>query len=157
MLFSRPVMFNSLRPHGLQLPRPPCPSPFPGVCPSSYSLHWWCYPAHLILWHPLLLLPSIFPSFRDFSMSHLFTSDGNFSFSFTPSSECPGLISLKIDWFDLLAVQGTFRSFLQHHSLKASILWHSTFFMAQLSQLYTEQLLMTKTESNRKYLLHLNI
>ena len=67
-------------------------------------------------------------------MSHLFTSDGNFSFSFTPSSECPGLISLKIDWFDLLAVQGTFRSFLQHHSLKALILWHSVFFAVQLSQ-----------------------
>ena len=81
----------------------------------------------------------------------------SFSFSISPSNDNSGLISFRIDWFDLLAAQGTLKSVLQHHSLKASILWHSTFFMAQLSQLYTEQLLMTKTESNRKYLLHLNI
>ena len=73
-------------------------------------------------------------------MSHLFTSDDqkywSFSFCISPSSEYSGLISLKIDWFDLLAVQGTFRSLFQHHSSKASILWHSTFFTVKLSQLY---------------------
>ena len=96
--------------------------------------------SHLILWHSLLLLPSIFPSIRDFSnelsVRIRWPKYWCFSFSISPSNEYSGLISLKIDWFDLLAVQGTFRSLPQHHSLKASILWHSAFFMVQLSQLY---------------------
>ena len=96
--------------------------------------------SHLILWYLLLLLPSIFPSIRDFSSDssvHIrWPKYWSFSFSISPSSEYSGLISLKIDWFDLLAVQGTFRSLLQHHSSKASILWHSAFFMVQFSQLY---------------------
>jgi len=95
--------------------------------------------SHLILWCPLLLQPSIFPSIRDFyneSSVHIrWPKYWSFSFSISPSSEYSGLISLKIDWFDL-AVQGTFRSFFQHHSLKSSILWHSAFFTVQLSQLY---------------------
>ena len=88
--------------------------------------------SHLILWHPLHLLSSIFPSIRDFSNESAvligWPKYWSFSFIISPSKEYPGLISLKIDWFDLLAVQGTFRSLLQHHSLKASILWWSAFF-----------------------------
>ena len=116
---------------------------------------------HLMFCHSFLLLPSISASIRVFSNESAFQirrpKYWSFSSSISPSNDNSGLISFRIDWFDLLAVQGTLKSVLQHHSLKASILWHSTFFMAQLSQLYTEQLLMTKTESNRKYLLHLNI
>ena len=95
--------------------------------------------SHRILWHPLLL-PSIFPTFKDFanelSVCIRWPNYWSFSFSISPSSEYSGLISLKIEWFALLAVQSTFRSLPQHHSLKASILWHSAFFMVQLSQPY---------------------
>ena len=93
---------------------------------------------HLILCHPLLLLPLILPSIRVFSTEstvHIrWPKYWRFSFSISPSSEYSGLISLKTEWFDLLALQGTFRSLLQHHSWKASILWHSAFFKVQLSQ-----------------------
>ena len=97
-----------------------------------------------IFWCPLLL-PSVFPSIRDFSKESVvhirLPKYWSFSFSISPSNEYSGLISLKIDWFDLLAVQRTFRSLLQHHSSKASIVWHQrcqrwTFFMVHLSQLY---------------------
>ena len=95
---------------------------------------------HLFLCCPLLLLPSIFPSIRDFSSEldlHISWPDyQSFSFSFSPSNEYSGLISFRIDWFDLLAFQGTLKSLLQHHSSKASILWHSAFFMVQLSYPY---------------------
>ena len=95
---------------------------------------------HLILCHPLLLLPSIFPSIRvfsDVSALHIrWPKDWSFSFSINPSNEYSGLISFRIDWFDLLAVQRTHKSLLQHHNLKASILWCSAFFMVQLSHLY---------------------
>ena len=92
----------------------------------------------LILCHPLLLLPSIFPSIRVFSNESALHIrwPKYWSFSISPSNEYSGLISLRIDWFDLLAVQGTLRSLLQHHNLKASILRHSAFFMVQLSHLY---------------------
>ena len=90
--------------------------------------------SHLILWRPLPLLPSMFFSIRDFSsesaLSIRWPKYWSFIFSISPSSEYSGFISLKIDWFDLLAVQGTLRSLLQHHRLKASILRHSAFFMA---------------------------
>ena len=93
---------------------------------------------HLILCYPLLLLPSVFPSIRVFSNeSALFIRWPKYwSFSISPLNEYPGLISFRIDWFDLLAVQGTLKSLLQHHSSKASILQHSAFFMVQLSHLY---------------------
>ena len=94
---------------------------------------------HLILCHRLLLLPLIFSSIRVlFSESTLhirWPKYWSFSFSISPSNAYSGLISFRIDWFDLLVVQGTLKSLLQHHSLKASILWHSAF-MVQLSQLY---------------------
>ena len=95
---------------------------------------------HLILCHPLLLLPSIFPSIRFFSNEsalHVrWPKYWSFSFNISPSNEHPGLISFKMDWLDLLAVQGTLKSLLQHHSSKASILWHSAFFVFQLSHPY---------------------
>ena len=95
---------------------------------------------HLILYHPLLLLPSIFPSIRVFSNESALCirrpKYWSFSFSISPSSEYSGLISFRMDWFDLLAVQGTLKSLLQHHSSKASILQRSGFFIAQLSHDY---------------------
>ena len=95
---------------------------------------------HLILCHPLLLLPSIFPSIRVFSneLALLIKWPKNwcFSFSISPSNEYSELISFKSGWFDLLVVQGTLKSLLQHYSSKASILWHSAFFIVQLSCWY---------------------
>ena len=95
---------------------------------------------HLILCLPFLLLPSIFPSIRVFSNEsalHIrWTKYWHFSFSVSPSNEHPGLTSLRMDWLDLLAVQGTLKSLLQHHSSKASILWRSAFFTVQLSYPY---------------------
>ena len=95
---------------------------------------------HLILCHPLLLLPSIFPSIRVFSNESAlcirWPKYWSFSFNISPSDEHPGLISFRMDWLDLLAVQGTLKSLLQHHTSKASILQHSAFFIAQLSHPY---------------------
>ena len=95
---------------------------------------------HLILCHPLLLLPSIFPSIRVFSNESVlcirWQKYWSFSVNISPSSEHPGLTSFRIDWLDLLAVQGTLKSLLQHYSSKASILWRSAFFIVQLSHPY---------------------
>ena len=95
---------------------------------------------HLTLCHPLLLLPSIFPRVRVFSnestLRMRWPECWSFSVSISPSSEHPGLISFRMDWLDLLAVQGTLKSLLQHHSSKASILRHSAFFIVQLSHPY---------------------
>ena len=95
---------------------------------------------HLILCHPLLLPPSIFPSIRVFSNESVlpirWTKYWNFSFSISPSNECSGLISFRMDWLDLLVVQGTLKSLLQHHSSKTSILQHLAFFIVQLSHPY---------------------
>ena len=132
LLFSRQVMSDTLRPLGLQHTRPPCPSPSPRVCQVIFIASVMLS-SHLIFWCPLLLLPSIFPSIRGFSNESSVCSrwpkSWSFSFRISISSEYSGLISLKIDWFDL-SVQGTFRSLLQHHSLKASILWCSAFFVS---------------------------
>ena len=96
--------------------------------------------SHLILCHPLLLPPSIFPSIKVFSnesaLRMRWPKDWSFSFSISPSDEHSGLISFRMGWLDLLAVQGTLKSLLQHHSSKPSILWHSAFFIVQLSHLY---------------------
>ena len=95
---------------------------------------------HLMLCCPLLLLPSIFPSIRVFSNESALCircpKYWSVSLSISPSNEYSGLISFRIDWFDILAVQGTLKSFLQYHHLKTSILWHSAFFMIQLSHAY---------------------
>ena len=96
--------------------------------------------SHLILCHPLLLLPPIPPSIRVFSSESTlrmrWPKYWSFSFSISPSNEYSGLISFRMDWLDLLAVQGTLRSLLQHHSSKASILWHSAFFTVQLTSIH---------------------
>ena len=95
---------------------------------------------HLSLCRPLLLLPSIFPRIRvcskELALHNRWSKHWSFSFSISPSKEYSGLISFRIDWFNLLAVQGTRKSLLQHHNWKASILWCSAFFMVQLLQLY---------------------
>ena len=135
--FSRSVVSNSLRPHGLQHTRPPCPSPTPraywNACPSRR----WCPSNYLILCLPLLLLPSIFPSIRGFSSASVlhirWPKYWSFSFSFSPSNEYLGLISFRMDWLDILVVQRSLKNLLQHHSSKASSLRHSAFFIVQLS------------------------
>ena len=95
---------------------------------------------HLILCHPLLLLPSICPRIRVFSRESVlhirWPKYWSFSFSISPSSEYSGLISFRMEWLDLLAVQGTLKSLLQHHSSKASILWHSASFIVQLTSIH---------------------
>ena len=125
----------TLQPRGMRHTRPSYPSPPIKACPNSCPLSWWCIPT--ILCHPLLLLPSVFPRIRAFSNESAirirWPECWSFSFSIITSNEYSGLISFRIDWFDLLAVQGTLRSLLQHHSSKASILGHSAFFMVQLS------------------------
>ena len=135
--FSHSVVSDSLQPHARQASQsitntqtPPKPMAIESVMPSN----------HLILCHPLLLLSSIFPSIRVFSNEsalHIrWPKYWSFSFNTSPSNEHPGLISFRVDWLNLLAVQGTLKSLLQHHSLKASILQCSIFFMVQLSHLY---------------------
>ena len=135
--FSHSVLSDSLRPHEPQHARPPCPSPTAGVHPNPCPLSPWCYPTILSL-SSLLLLSSIFPSIRVFSNEsgpHI-RWPKYWSFSISLSNEYSGLISFRIDWLDLLAVQGTLKSLLQHHCSKASILWHSAFLMVQLPHSY---------------------
>ena len=135
---SHAVMSDSLRSHGLQHTRLPCPSPSPEACSNSCSLNQWCHPT-VSSCRPLLLLPSIFPSIRVFSNESAlrirWPKYWSFSFSISCSNEHPGLISFRMDWLDLLAVQGTLKSLLQHHSSKASILQCSAFFMVLCSAL----------------------
>ena len=125
--------------HGLLHARPACPSPTPGVYSNS-CLELVMPFSHLIFCRPLLLPPSIFPSIKVFSSESAlrirWPKYWSFSFSISPSNEYSGLISFRINWFDLLAVQGTLKSPLQHHSSKASILQHSAFFIVQLSHPY---------------------
>ena len=131
---------ESLRPHEPQHARPPCPSPTPRVYPNSRPSSRWCHPTISSSVHPLLLLPSVSPSIRVFSNESAlcirWPKYWNFNFSISPSSEHPGLISFRMDWLDPLAVQGTLRSLLQHHSSEASILQHLAFFIVQLSHPY---------------------
>ena len=133
--FSRSVVSNSLRPHR-QHARPPCPSPAPRIYSNSCPLSQWCHPT-ISSCHCLVLLPSIFPSIRVFSnesgLRSRWPKYWSFSFNISPFNEHPGLISFRMDWLDLLAVQETLKSLLQHHSSKASILRRSAFFIVQLS------------------------
>ena len=133
-------MFNSFQLHELQCSRLPHPSISPTVCSDSCPLSQWYHPTISSSVVPFLLLPSIFPSIRVFSselaLRIKWPKYWSFSFNISPSNEYSGLISFRIDWFDLLAVQGTLKSLLQHHNLKTSDLWHSVFFMVQLSHLY---------------------
>ena len=139
MLFSCPdtIMSEFLRHHGLQHTRPLCPSPSPEVCPSSCPLHRWCHPAISSSDALYTFCPQSFPASGNESPVHIsWPKYWSFSFSISSSNKYSELISLKIDWFDLLTVRGTLRSPLHHHSLKASILRHSAFFIVQLSQPY---------------------
>ena len=138
--FSCSVMSDSLRPHESQHARPPCPSPTPGVHSDSRPLSQVMPSSHLILCRPLFLLSPISPRIRVFSNEsavHMrWPKYWSFNFSISPSNEHPGLISFRMDWLDLLAVQGTLKSLLQHDSSKASILWRSAFFTVHLSHPY---------------------
>ena len=131
-------MSDSLRPHGLQYSRLLCSPLSPGVCSDSCPLSQWCLSNLLILCCSFLFLPEIFPSIRVFSnesaLHFRWPKFWDFSFSISPSNEYSGLISFRMDRFDLPVGQGTLKSLLQHHSVKTSILWRSAFFMVQLSR-----------------------
>ena len=130
-------MSDSLPPHGLQHARLPYPALSHRVCSESCPLSRWCHPT-ISSSVPPLLLPSISPSIRVFSNESALRIrwPKYWSLSISPSNEYSGLISFRIDRLDLLAVQGTLKSLLQHHSSRASILWHSAFFTVQLSHPY---------------------
>ena len=125
-------MSNSLQPHGLQHARLPCSSPIPRGCSNSCPLTRWCHPT-ISSSVPVLIPPSIFPCIRVFSnesVLHIrWSKYWSFSFSISPSSEYSGLISFRIDWFNLLAVQGTLKSLHQYHNSKALIRQCSSFFL----------------------------
>ena len=130
-------MSNSLEPHRLQHTRPPCPSPSPGVCPSSCSLHWWCLPvissSDTLLSSCLLILPAS----GTFLVSHLFASDDQNTGASASASVLPvnilGWSPLRLTGLISLLSKGLSGVFLQHHSSKTSILWCSAFFVVQLS------------------------
>ena len=130
----------TLLPYGLRHTRHPCPSLSPRICSNSCPLSQWCYQTISFSSAPFSLCLQSSPASGSFPVSLLFVSGGHkywsFSFSISPSNEYSGLISFGIDWSDLLAVQGTLQSFLQHHSSKVSILQHSAFFIVQLSHPY---------------------
>ena len=137
--FTRSVASDSLWPHGLQHTRLPYPSATPRVCSKSCPLSQWCHPAissSVILFSscPQSLPASVFSNESTLRMR--WPKYWSFSLNISPSNEHPGLISFRVNWLDLLAVQGTLKSLLQHHSSKASILQHSAFFMVQLSHSY---------------------
>ena len=142
-----PVQFSSVQSlsrvwlfvtHGLQHARPPCPSPTPRVYSNSCPLSQWCHPTISSSIVPFSSCPQSFPASVSSNVSVLLIRwpKDCFSFSISPSTEYSGVISFRIDWFDLHAVQGTLKSLLQHHSSKASILPHSAFFIVQLSHSY---------------------
>ena len=137
--FSHSVVSSSLQPHGLQHARPPYPSPTPGIYSNSCPLSWWCHPtisSSIITFSSHL---QYFPASGSFQMSQSFPSGGKvlkFQLEHQSSNEHSGLISFRRNWLDLLSVQGTLKSLLQHHSVKASILQHSAFYIVQLSHPY---------------------
>ena len=126
-------LYLTLQPHRPQHARPACLSPTPRVYSNSCPLSWWCHPTISSSVVPFSSNLQSFWALGSFQMSWFFTSGGqsigSFSFSISPSSEYSGLTSFRMDWLDLLAVQGTLKSFLQHHSSKASILLCSAFFI----------------------------
>ena len=137
--FSHSVVSDSLWPRGLQQGRPPCPSPTPGACSDSCPLNRWCHPTISSSVIPFSTCLQSFPASGSFQMSQLFASCGQtigVSASTSVLSMNTQVISFRMDWLDLLAVQGTLKSLLQHHSPKASILQCSSFFIVQLSHPY---------------------
>ena len=129
--FSHSVMSNSLWPYELQHARPPCPSPTPWVYSNLCPLSQWCHPAISFSVVPFSSCPESLPASGSFPMR--WSEYWSFSFSISPSNEYPGLISFRMDWLDLLEVQGTLKSLLQHRSSKESIFQCSAFFTVQLS------------------------
>ena len=139
LLLSRKVLSNCLWPHGLWHTRLLCPPLSPRVCSNSRPLSWWCSLTVSSSAAPFSFCLHCFPGSGSFPMSWFFAIlwwPKYWSFSFSTYNDYAGLISLRIDWFDLPAVQGTLRSLLQHHNSKASVLWRSAFLMVQLSHLY---------------------
>ena len=141
--FSCSVVSNSLITQGLQHARLPCPSPTPGACSNSCPLSRWCHPTISSSVIPFSSCLQSFPASGSFQMSQFFPMSHikwpnywSFSLSISPSNKYSGLISFRMDWLDLLAVQGALKSLLQHHSSKASILRCSAFFIVQLSHPY---------------------
>ena len=137
--FRHSVMSNSLHPHESQHTMPPCPSPTPGVHSDSRPSSQWCHPAISSSVVPFSSCPQSLPASVFSNESTLlmrWPKYWSFSFSIILSKEIPGLISFRMHWLDLLAVQGTLKSLLQHHSSKASILQCSAFFTVQLSHPY---------------------
>ena len=136
--FSGSVLSYSLQPHGLHHARPPCPKPPHGACLKSCSSSWWCHSTISSSVLPFSSHLQSFPTSGSFSMSQFFALGGqSIGVSASASSEYSGQISCRIDWFDLLAVQGNLKSLIQHHSSNTSILWCSAFFTFQLSHPYT--------------------
>ena len=134
------VVSDYSRPHESQHARPPCPSPTPGVYPDLRPSSQWCHPAISSSVVPFSSCPQSLPASVFSSESTLrmrWPKYWRFSLSISPSNEHLGLVPFRMDWLDFLAVQGTLKSLLQHHSSKASILWHSAFFTVQLSHPYT--------------------
>ena len=127
-------MSDSLQSHEQQHARPPCPSPTPGVYSNSCPLSRWYHPTISSFVIPFSSSIRVFSN--ELVLCIRWPKYWNFSFNISPSNECSGLISFWMDWLDLLAVQGTLKSLLQHHSSKASILWCSAFFTVQLSHSY---------------------
>ena len=138
--FSHSIMSDSLQPYGWQHARPPFPSTTPRIYSNSCPIELVLPPNHLILHCPLLFLPSIFPSIRVFPKEAVLRirrpKYWSFSFSISLSNEYSGLIFFRMDWLDILAVQGTLNSLLQHHSSKVAIFQHSAFFTVQLLHPY---------------------
>ena len=138
--FSHSVMSDSLQPHGLQHARPPCPSSTPRVHSDSCLLSWWCHPTISSSVVPFSFPPSIFPSIRVFSNESILHTRWpkywSFSFSISPSNEYSGLISFRMDWLDLLPVQGTQESSPTHTSKVSILFLMLSFFIVQLSYPY---------------------
>ena len=130
-------MSESLWPHGLQPSSLPCPShrSCPRVCSNSCPSSQWCHPTISSSVVPFSSCPQSFPA-SESALRMRWPKYWSFSFNISPSNEYSGLISFRMDWLDLLAVQGTLKSLLKHHSSKASVLWCSTFLMIQLSHPY---------------------
>ena len=138
LLFSPSVVSDSLWPHGLQNARLPCPSLSLTFFSNSCPLSQWCHPTISSSAAPFSSCSRSFPASvfsNELALRIRWPKYWSFSFSISPSNKYSGLISFRIDWFDRLAVQGALKSLLQHHNSKASILWHSSFFMVQLSHL----------------------
>ena len=134
LLFGSSVVSDSLQPLGLQHTRLACPSPSPGICTNPCPLSWWCHPTisfSVALFSSCLQSPSIMVFYSESALPIRWPKYWGFSFSISPSNEYSRLISFRMDWLDLLAVQGNLKNLFQHHSSKASIIWLSAFFLSK--------------------------